>query len=86
MEEIKQCKPKRSGRSIAWLMEELNMAIEDEINGFIDRYMIIKMRKGDYTILYKNAQRLYPAYELIKVRNPELALALETIFNNSTEK
>lgn len=91
MEEIRKIKPKpkqelpfkakRSRRAIAWLVRELDDAIEHEMNNFIDKYIIIKMRNGDYTTLYGHALRLKPAYDILKVKNPDIARALETIFD-----
>jgi len=80
MEEISKSK-KRSGRSISWLMNELEITIEAELQGFLAKYTKIKKDNGSYGPLYQTAVRLVPAYDLLKVRNPELARALETIFD-----
>ena len=72
---------KRSGRSIAWLMDDLDMAIEAELQGFLAKYLKIKEANGNYGPLYQIAVRLVPAYDLITKRNPELAQALKTILD-----
>lgn len=83
MEEIQANKSvkKRSGRSIAWLMEELDMAIEAELHGFLAKYTKIKEANGNYGPLYQTAVRLVPAYDLLTIRNPDLAKALKTILD-----
>jgi len=80
MEEANRAK-KRSGRSIAWLMNELDMAIEAELQGFLAKYIKIKEANGNYGPLYQTAVRLVPAYDLLTVRHPDLAKALKTILD-----
>lgn len=83
MEEIKQPKKpkKRSRRSIAWLMEELDMAIVAKLDSLLANHRKIKEVNGSYAPLYHTAMSIAPAYDLIKVRYPELAQALQTILD-----
>ena len=86
MEEIRMApkkikKKKRSGRSIAWLMEELNMAIKAEMKGLLIKYEQIKDSNGNYGPCYLSAVRLAPAYSLLTVEYPKVADALKNILD-----
>lgn len=77
MENKKQASKPR--RSISWLMNDLDIAIERELVGFMDKYTALKESKAVYSPLYRSAARLMPAYDILKIKKPEVAVAIKNI-------
>lgn len=82
MQEIEMENKKQSlktRRSVSWLMNDLDMAIERELVGFMEKYTVLKESKSIFSPLYRSAARLMPAYDLLKIKKPEVAAAIKDI-------